>query len=407
MSSVMREIGLKMREQRPSIKDAILKKVSDTDLVNGVDRLIYNHCKNKTELAKEVFKCSRNTLQVKLDEAQSNGFEAEYIEQNQKHLYTRHSIQKLMDMFNLPSYRDSYQSNVILFENHKGGTGKTSSAISLAVASALDIDLNAKCLFIDLDPQGTAGPNLIYSPDEDSIYLTMVDMLLSEYEDEGDLADQLAGGISFDEVLNLMPFKSHLPNLDVIPAFPTDDRFTDTFWSLDDTEQHKLLTKLATKIIPQLKEKYDLIFIDLPPQDSPLVWSANEAADVLIAPITPRIFDYVSTSNYLITTAERLSQLPSKGENIKLFKMLITNYNDKSAHQRETVNSLIKSANIHMFSSSIAHSEAFVAASSSNRTVLDVMKSEKICSDSQYELAKTSIMATYNQFITEIKMKSI
>lgn len=402
----MRSIGQSMKSQQASMKDTIMMNVSDRELVDGVDRLIYNHALNKTELVRQ-FKMSRPTLLNKIDEAINSGVIPEPFKQNKMHLFSRHHVKALMDSWGMPVFRDIYNQSVISFENHKGGTGKTSSSITLAVATALDIDLNANVLFIDLDPQGSAGPNMIYSHEEDSIYLTAVDLILSEFEEDSEVAQLLEDGMQLDDIILNSPFESHLPSLHVLPAFPTDDRFTDIYWTLNQEERKKLLLRLANKIIPILKTKYDLIFIDLPPQDSPLLWSANEATDMLIVPLTPQEFDFASTANYLLTTADRFERSPSQGKNIKLFKMLVTNYNDKSSHQKKTVDKLLRSATVDMFTSMIAHSEAFVAASESNRTVLDVMKSEKICSDGQYDIAINSVKATYQQFINEVKSKSI
>jgi cellulose biosynthesis protein BcsQ len=101
----------------------------------------------------------------------------------------------------------------------------------LATSAALDLYLNAKICVIDLDPQGSLGNNLIHSTSEDSVYLTITDVLLSEIEDN-DFTQYIKQGYTEAQIIGAMAFSTHLPNMDVITAFPTDDRFTDKYWSL-------------------------------------------------------------------------------------------------------------------------------------------------------------------------------
>ncbi|WP_228519478.1 ParA family protein, partial [Salmonella enterica] len=78
------------------------------------------------------------------------------------------------------------------------------------------------------------------------------------------------------------------PNLDVITAFPTDARFKDKYWQCSREERTELLLRFKEVILPVLKSKYDLIIIDTPPEDSPITWAADEAADGILVAVSPR-----------------------------------------------------------------------------------------------------------------------
>nr|UGK56539.1 hypothetical protein [Escherichia coli] len=67
-----------------------------------------------------------------------------------------------------------------------------------------------------------------------------------------------------------------------------------------------------------MKSKYDLIIIDTPPEDSPITWAADEAADGILVAVSPREYDYASTTDFMLTISERFKQSPSKGEKSKL-----------------------------------------------------------------------------------------
>ena len=43
-----------------------------------------------------------------------------------------------MDVRVIPKYRDHYFSRAIVTQNHKGGTGKSTTSVALVVAAALD-----------------------------------------------------------------------------------------------------------------------------------------------------------------------------------------------------------------------------------------------------------------------------
>ncbi|KAB7957229.1 AAA family ATPase, partial [Klebsiella pneumoniae] len=110
---------------------------------------------------------SRNTFSRILAELHEKKVIGEPIFQNKSHLYTRWDVQKIMEAMG----------------TIQGGTGKSTTTATLATAAALDLNLNAKICVIDLDPQGSLGNNLIHSTSDDSVYLTITDVLLSEIED--------------------------------------------------------------------------------------------------------------------------------------------------------------------------------------------------------------------------------
>ncbi|CAI3955040.1 ParA-like ATPase involved in chromosome/plasmid partitioning or cellulose biosynthesis protein BcsQ (ParA) (PDB:6NOO) [Commensalibacter communis] len=402
-------IGQRMKQEQLSLKDSVIEttqvNVSD-EQIDGLDRLIYNHCMNKKALA-DFFGKSRNTFSKILTDLEHKEIIGNPIFQNKNHLYTRFDIQSIMNELKQPRYKDTYEARIIVTENHKGGTGKSTTTLTLATAAALDLHLNARICIIDLDPQGSIGNNLIRSINEDDVFLTITDILLKEYEPQGDYAQYIQSGYSEETIISKISFSTHLPNLDVITAFPTDDRFTDTYWGISKEERHKLLVRFRDTVLPILKSQYDLIFIDTPPQDSPIIWSINEAADALLVPITPREYDFASTTNYMLTIAERLKQLPSQGKNIKWFKVLAVNVDDKSQHEARTLAKLVRTVQDKFLTTNIKHSEAFVVSAEKGRTILDIKKSEEFCSAKQFDIAEMSVYSVYQQFINEIKTISL
>lgn len=398
-------VGQRMKSEQISLKESLMASsrvsVSD-DSVEGVDRLIYNHCLNKKNLS-DFFGKSRVTFNKILSELEDKGLVGAPIYQNKNHLYTRWDVQKIMDALGYPRYRDIYQSRAIVTQNHKGGTGKSTTSGAIAVAAALDLQLNAKTLLIEWDPQGSIGSGMIQSVSEDDVFLTAIDAILGVYEEDSEYGKYLDMGYSEAEIIASMSFSTHLPNLDVITAFPTDARFKDKYWQCSKDERTELLLRFKDVILPVLKEKYDLIIIDTPPEDSPLIWAADEAADGILVAVSPREYDYASTTDFMLTISERFKQSPSKGNNLKWFKVLAVNVDDKSPYEKIVLDKLVRTVQDLFMSASIKNSEAFKAAASRGRTVLDIKKSEELCSPKQLDVAEESVMLVYQQFINEIK----
>ncbi|HFE3888054.1 TPA: ParA family protein [Escherichia coli] len=402
-------VGQRMKSEQISLKESLLVSsrvsVSD-DSVDGVDRLIYNHCLNKKNLS-DFFGKSRVTFNKILADLEEKGVVGAPIFQNKNHLYTRWDVQKIMDALSFPRYSDYYHSRTIVTQNHKGGTGKSTTSGALAVAAALDLQLNARTLLIEWDPQGSIGSGMIQSVADDDVFLTAVDAILGVYEEDSDYKNYLNLGYSEEEIIESMPFSTHLPNLDVITAFPTDARFKDKYWQCSREERTELLLRFKEVILPVLKKKYDLIIIDTPPEDSPLTWAADEAADGILVAVSPREYDYASTTDFMLTISERFKQSPSKGENLKWFKVLAVNVDDKSPYEKIVLDKLVRTVQELFMSANIKNSEAFKAAASRGRTVLDIKKSEELCSPKQLDVAEESVMAVYQQFINEIKSFSV
>ncbi|BAN99922.1 ParA protein (plasmid) [Plautia stali symbiont] len=398
-------IGQRMKSEQISLKESLMTSsrvsVSD-DSLEGVDRLIYNHCLNKKNLS-DFFDKSRVTFNKILSELENNGLVGAPIYQNKNHLYTRWDVQKIMDALGYPRYRDHYKSQVIVTQNHKGGTGKSTTSGAIAVATALDLQLNARTLLIEWDPQGSIGSGMIQSVSEDDVFLTAIDAILGIYEEDSDYRKYLDMGYSETDIIKNMPFSTHLPNLDVITAFPTDARFKDKYWQCSKDERTELLLRFKEVILPVLKKQYDLIIIDTPPEDSPLIWAADEAADGILVAVSPREYDYASTTDFMLTISERFKQSPNRGENLKWFKVLAVNVDDKSPYEKIVLDKLIRTVQDLFMSANIKNSEAFKAAASRGRTVLDIKKSEDLCSPKQLDIAEASVMSVYQQFINEIK----
>lgn len=388
-------------------------KVTD-DEVDSVPRLIYNHALTKTDL-RSLSGLGQKHFVQSLENAQNAGVIGDPIYNNITHLYTRHHVEALLNFWEKPTYRDTYKPRVVGIENQKGGIGKSTTTLMLATASALDLSPSsyAKVLVLEVDPQATNGRGMINSElvDDETIFVTLIDLILGPFETSGIYQDLIAQGLSDEDIIRQSAMSTHLPNLFVQPAFSNDGRFTRVFFEADKATQQKIISRMSQTIIPALKKDYDLIYIDTPPQDSPLVWVVNDAVEFLIIPVTPKAFDFDSTVEYASSTAERFKQLPSQGKNLLWFRFLITNHDSNSQTEMGIKNKLTRTARDRLMSLACPRSEVVAHAADIGRSIFDVSKKEvkdkKICSAKKYDEVIFAMRAVYEQIIGEIRSLSV
>ena len=145
---------------------------------------------------------------------------------------------------------------IIAICNQKGGVGKTSTAVSLSSALAIE---GKKCLLVDLDPQGnaTSGIGLDKNRMERSIYHALLE--------NNPLADVIV--------------ETCLPNLFMVPASE----------HLAGTEV-ELVSELGRegklkKTLTTLDRSFDFVIIDCPPSFGLLTINALTGANSVLIPI--------------------------------------------------------------------------------------------------------------------------
>ena len=189
-------------------------------------------------------------------------------------------------------------ARVFAVVNQKGGVGKTTTAINLSAALALE---GLRCLLIDCDPQANSTGGLGFSRDEEreSIY----DVLVGEAT--------LAGTALQTEIetLKVVPSSKNLIGANV---------------ELIQVERRAYRLKEA---VDAVRGDFDYILLDCPPALDLLTLNSLVAADRLLVPMQAEYFALEGISE-LMNTLDRVKSAFNPGLDIE--GVLLTMYDDRT-----------------------------------------------------------------------------
>jgi len=165
----------------------------------------------------------------------------------------------------------------VAIANQKGGVGKTTTAVNLAAALALN---GKRTLLIDIDPQGNAGSGLGYP----------------SLKIQSGIYDVLAG----EAPLSRVTIETDVAGLHLIPS---GQRLVGAEVELVDLPRREYRLQEA---LVEVEDRYDLILIDAPPSLGFLTLNALTAAKSVLVPVQCEYYALEGLSHLL--SAIRLVQ---------------------------------------------------------------------------------------------------
>lgn len=374
----------------------------DEDL--QLSQVLINHCIPKTQMAELCGWQSVNTFIKNEEKWIAEGSVEETIKIKGKWAYSPYHIHRILDLLGKPKWSDHERgTHIINVQNQKGGTGKSSLLINIAQALGLNHEQRFRILVIDLDPQGslrTFTKPREYEQDDLDV-MTAVDVMLGDLEPDSVYQTFKNYGYSHQEIIQEAILETELPNVQVITAFPEDERFSSIAW--EDGNTAGMVKLLKERIIDPVKKDYDLIFIDSGPQVNPLTWSALYAANGVLCPVTPQTLDWSSTTQFIDKIPNMIRQLPEGAEGIRWFKIGITNHDGRLQRDTQMANRIKDEYGSFVFNQYVDKYHAFEIAARNHRTVMDISDTEKLAPKAQIEGAQACVSKFANLLLNHLK----
>ena len=194
---------------------------------------------------------------------------------------------------------------VISIVNHKGGVGKTNTAINLSAGLA---HFSRKVLLIDMDPQGNTSRG--YGIDTSLVDKSIMEVLMDEYKIKESIQPTV------------------VKDLDIIPSKLIVS-------SLEDTPEKKFY--MLKKALSKLSNIYDYVIIDCPPSLGVLTINSLAASNSVIIPIQCQYFALSAVTQILANLANVKSKY---NPDLSIEGVVLTMYDATSELDNEIANEI-------------------------------------------------------------------
>lgn len=200
---------------------------------------------------------------------------------------------------------------ILAFVNQKGGVAKTTSALNIGAALAIE---GKKVLLIDLDPQGSLSKCAGFR----------------NIDDDATIYEVIKGDVDINQAIKT---KQGVASYDVVP---TDIRFSGAEIELISVPGRDTLLKEA---LEGLKTEYDYILIDCSPSLNILTLMALTAATSVIIPVAAQYMPLDGMAQ-LLPTVELVKKRLNKG--LKVGGVIVTMYDSRRSLDKEIIGAVKK-----------------------------------------------------------------
>lgn len=214
-------------------------------------------------------------------------------------------------------------STIISIAGHKGGIGKTVTAMALGASFAR---MGKTCLLADLDPQGHCTLGL-------GVEINEGEPTLREFFSEPPVP------------LSRLIRPTHVPGLSLVPSNIRLARVVQSLYMRPKREE------LLKKGLAPIKGQYDIILVDCPPSLGVLTETGIAAADLVIIPCQME----ARAADGLVDLLEVVSII--KGEEFDHWRILLTRVDSRKSTTNHAVMAALAPWEAKMFQTAIPQSE--------------------------------------------------
>lgn len=209
-------------------------------------------------------------------------------------------------------------ARVIALANQKGGVGKTTSALNLALGLSA---AGRRALLVDMDPQATATVGLLAQG------------AVEAYRQERTVAHVVLHGRPLGEAI--LPMGSAMGGARPLPF---DFLASHIDLAEVDVRREPGFDAALRERLDEARGRYDYIVVDAPPNLGMLTWMALTAAQEVIIPVRTEPYDTMGVGLILGTVSKVQRRL---NPSLRLIGILPTQYSRRKSVDREVLAHLI------------------------------------------------------------------
>jgi len=197
---------------------------------------------------------------------------------------------------------------IIVIASQKGGVGKTTTAINLGTSLAI---FEKKTLLVDLDPQGSIAAG--FQIDEISVEYGLYNVIVKKVP------------------LALAITDIGLDNLEMVPTNVHNEE------EEIDLYTHSLQFTLLRSILKPIRDAYDYVLLDCPPNLGTLTINGMVAADSILIPVQCEYYALQSLGKFL-RSVKSIGTKYNPG--LRFSGILVTMYDQRLCKSREILDEL-------------------------------------------------------------------
>ncbi len=287
-----------------------------------------------------------------------------------------------------PRRREDEKLQIITVANFKGGSAKTTTSLYLAQGLALQ---GYRVLAIDLDPQASLSAMFGYQPEFDVAENTTIYGAI-RYDDQR---------VAMKDVIR----KTYFTGISIVPGnleLMEFEHQTPRFMLQNRGRPEDLFFRRVASAIDQVKDEYDIVVVDCPPQLGFLTMGALNAATGMIVTVHPQMVDVASMSQFLLMTSDLVSVIEEAGGKLDydFLRFLVTRHDPRDVPEQEIVGLLRDVFGTDVMAAAAWKSTAIANAGLTKQSLYEL--SRGAVGRSTYDRAMESISAVNHEAVSLI-----
>lgn len=276
--------------------------------------------------------------------------------------YTLEQINELRNIFGTSPQRTGNQRCKILsMQSFKGGVAKSVSTVYFAQYLAIR---GYRVLVVDCDPQASATSSFGYIPDHAFSEKDTMALYIDGSKDSIDYAIK----------------KTYFPGIDLVPSclpwYEVEFGLFNAVTHAESAEERMAYYQELREGIRTVEANYDIVLMDSPPALGMISINILAAADAVVVPTPPSLYDFASTAQYF-KMVKRVVESITPGKKFDFIKVMPTKVEKNKGRQMDFLDIMRDRFGMSMLRSIFSSTSQIPNAASLYQTLYDLPKGER------------------------------